>query len=187
MTEATMPVTVEQCDRDLATQFMERFRPPGWENAVANIPKGHADLSWSVQQIAHHRLNTRATPPSPAGLAGEPIDSGMDAASVERAEWLWANLPTGPRKWTSLATHEKALVCHTVARLTANGSQPDRVVDALRADDEPQIVDDFRGDNVLLKQSIAGLLSFDRDGKIVPHGIGGHAHSLLSAAYRRLP
>jgi hypothetical protein len=30
------------------------------------------------------------------------------ADAVERAEWFWTNLPTG-RKWTGLATHEKAL------------------------------------------------------------------------------
>lgn len=52
--------------------------------------------------------------------AGEPTneqidaDSGMSGKEVERAELLWANLPTG-RKWTSLATHEKALVCHIIA------------------------------------------------------------------------
>jgi hypothetical protein len=46
------------------------------------------------------------------------VDSGMSGDAVTRAEWAWANLPTG-RKWTSLATYEKALVCHTFARLTA--------------------------------------------------------------------
>ena len=43
-------------------------------------------------------------------------DSGMSGEAVERAERTWANLPTGC-KWTSLATHEKALVCHTLAAL----------------------------------------------------------------------
>ena len=43
-------------------------------------------------------------------------DSGMDGDAIEQAELLWANLPTG-REWASLATHEKALVCHAINRL----------------------------------------------------------------------
>lgn len=42
------------------------------------------------------------------------VDSGMDAKTVATAEWLWTNLPVGPRKWGTLPTHEKALICHTV-------------------------------------------------------------------------
>jgi hypothetical protein len=44
-------------------------------------------------------------------------DSGMSGEAAERAEMVWTNLPTRV-PWTSLATHEKALVCHTLARLT---------------------------------------------------------------------
>ena len=50
--------------------------------------------------------------------AERPVDSGMSGDAVKDAEWLWVNLPT-MIKWTSLKTHEKALVCHTVARLRA--------------------------------------------------------------------
>lgn len=50
--------------------------------------------------------------------AEEIVDSGMSGKTIERAEWLWANLPTG-RKWTALQTHEKALVCHTLALIEA--------------------------------------------------------------------
>ena len=53
---------------------------------------------------------------APASEAGE-VDSGFDGASVERAELAWANLPT-TRNWTSLSTAEKALACHTFARLS---------------------------------------------------------------------
>ncbi len=51
--------------------------------------------------------------PAPAQPAD--VDSGMSGPQVERAEVLWANLPTG-REWTSLATHEKALACHVFSR-----------------------------------------------------------------------
>lgn len=46
------------------------------------------------------------------------VDSGMDAQSILGAEAFWANLPTG-RKWASLKTYEKALVCHQMDRLEA--------------------------------------------------------------------
>lgn len=48
----------------------------------------------------------------------EAIDSGMDGETVSQVELLWANLPSC-KLWSSLATHEKALVCHQVKRITA--------------------------------------------------------------------
>ncbi len=47
----------------------------------------------------------------------EQVDSGFSSENLSEAEALWANLPVGNRSWTGLATHEKALVCHTVQRL----------------------------------------------------------------------
>ncbi len=58
----------------------------------------------------------------------EPVDSGMSADAVERAEWAWANLPTGPRKWTSLTTAEKALACHTITALTSMEGEREKIV-----------------------------------------------------------
>ena len=46
--------------------------------------------------------------------------------------------------------------------------------------------DTFRGDTALLRRSIEGLLALDADDAIRPHGIGGHARKLLTAAYHRL-
>jgi len=43
-------------------------------------------------------------------------DSGFAGDTPNAAEWLWASLPT-TRKWTSLKTYEKAMVCHAVLRL----------------------------------------------------------------------
>jgi hypothetical protein len=58
--------------------------------------------------------------PSPEQLSDLDADSGMSGDAVAQAEMVWANLPTRNLPWTSLATHEKALVCHTLARLTAD-------------------------------------------------------------------
>lgn len=61
-----------------------------------------------------------------------PVDGGFDGASVEAAETLWACLPH-VRKWTSLATHEKALVIHTFARLSTQSAMQARI-EELEAD-----------------------------------------------------
>lgn len=50
----------------------------------------------------------------------------------------------------------------------------------------PAIVDRFMGDNDRLRDCIRALLEMDASGSLVPHGIGGHARSLLSACYGRL-
>lgn len=46
--------------------------------------------------------------------------------------------------------------------------------------------DDFRGDNAHLRRCIEALLALDASGSLVPHGVGGHARGLLTAAYHRL-
>lgn len=56
---------------------------------------------------------------TPDRIEDVPCDSGMSGDAVAEAEMFWANLPTRNLAWTSLHTHEKALVCHTIARLRA--------------------------------------------------------------------
>jgi hypothetical protein len=51
--------------------------------------------------------------------------------------------------------------------------------------DKP-IVDDFSGDDVMLKDSIQALIRMHDSDSLVPHGIGGHARALLAACYHRL-
>jgi len=46
--------------------------------------------------------------------------------------------------------------------------------------------DQFRGDNAALVSNIRALLDLDAKGALVPHGVGGHARALLSAAAARL-
>jgi hypothetical protein len=46
--------------------------------------------------------------------------------------------------------------------------------------------DEFNGDNAALCRSIEALLALDAAKALVPHGVGGHARSLLSAAMARL-
>lgn len=46
--------------------------------------------------------------------------------------------------------------------------------------------DDFNGDNASLVRSIEALISLSDKGALVPHGLGGHARTLLAAAAVRL-
>ena len=46
--------------------------------------------------------------------------------------------------------------------------------------------DEFRGDTASLVRNIVALLDLDAQGCLVPHGVGGHARGLLSAAASRL-
>lgn len=51
----------------------------------------------------------------------------------------------------------------------------------------PVIADEFRADNAHLRESIKALIGLNDSGSLTPHGIGGHARSLLAACYHRLP
>ncbi|WP_245157927.1 hypothetical protein [Burkholderia multivorans] len=48
------------------------------------------------------------------------------------------------------------------------------------------LTDTFRGDDASLVRNIKALLDLDAEGALVPHGVGGHARALLSAAAARL-
>ncbi len=48
------------------------------------------------------------------------------------------------------------------------------------------LTDEFRGDDAHLIRSIEALIELNDEGALVPHGIGGHARALLSAAAVRL-
>lgn len=65
---------------------------------------------------------------------------------------------------------------------SSHGASPEPVSDA-GSDD---IADTFGGDDAHLCNCIAALLALDANGALVPHGIGGHASNLLSAAYVRM-
>ncbi|USN13901.1 hypothetical protein KABACHOK_00650 [Brevundimonas phage vB_BpoS-Kabachok] len=49
-----------------------------------------------------------------------------------------------------------------------------------------EITDTFRGDNANLLGSISAILALDEADALAPHGLGGHARDLLSAAFVRL-
>jgi len=48
------------------------------------------------------------------------------------------------------------------------------------------IKDEFRGDDAHLCECIKALIEMSDDGILIPHGIGGHARTMLAASYHRL-
>lgn len=54
------------------------------------------------------------------------------------------------------------------------------------AEKKLELIDDFRGGDAKLISCIKALISLSDEGALVPHGIGGHARGLLSAAAVRL-
>ena len=87
------------------------------EGALLAIYRGDDGKLWARREseFGDGRFTRLASPAPDAGLVE--ADSGMSGDVVDRAELVWTNLPTG-RRWTSLATHEKALACHILASLS---------------------------------------------------------------------
>lgn len=110
MTDTQQPPLAERLDWLSIARDYEQAALKGWPGV--NTP--HYALSGTFKALGDEieRLRTQSQPAS----VEVAIDSGMSGDAVERAEQLWANLPTG-RKWNSLQTHEKALVCHMLERL----------------------------------------------------------------------
>lgn len=48
------------------------------------------------------------------------------------------------------------------------------------------LTDKFNGDNAKLIDAIESMLDLDAKGALVPHGVGGHARTMLAAAAVRL-
>lgn len=104
---ATMPVTVEQ--RLWNDELRVHLQKVIWETLESEGVKPTAGMVRVVRADIEEALalNTRATPPAPAGLA----PAGLAGAKGQ----AWARA-----------------VLHSDTALTANASQPDRVVDVLR-------------------------------------------------------
>lgn len=47
--------------------------------------------------------------------------------------------------------------------------------------------DPFEGDNLALIEAASALLRLDADGALRPHGIGGHARTIIKSFMLRLP
>ena len=67
-------VDVTQEDRGAAAAYMAHFRPAGWENAVAQIPLGNADLGEGVQAFARHRTTALAAKEAKLDVAREALE-----------------------------------------------------------------------------------------------------------------
>lgn len=88
----------------------------------------------SVTSKAAER-NTAEPATDTAPVVEVTVDGGMDAEAVEQAELLWAQLPVN-RKWISIPTHEKALVCHLLSTYHTEAEARGRRAALEKTDDE---------------------------------------------------
>jgi hypothetical protein len=66
------------------------------------------------------------------------------------------------------------------------GEDGEIIVSPPTASTEHPIRDEFRGDDAHLCESIKALIEMSDRGSLIPHGLGGHARTLLAASYHRL-
>lgn len=102
------------------------------------------------------------------------IDRVLGNKEKTDAELAADTNPAGPGKHGELASPV------AVGQPLGNGQDPqagntETVGDVV-------LTDTFRGDDSNLIDSIASLIELDREGALVPHGIGGHARALLESA-----
>lgn len=101
-----------------------------------------------------------------------------------------SSAPTSPVAWRVKDFADGWILCRTegYARHLAEGAG--NLVQPLYAGPQPpppgSVEDRFNGDNAHLCRSIEALLSLNDKGSMVPHGMGGLARALLSAAAVRL-
>lgn len=70
-------------------------------------------------------------------------------------------------------------------QMNPNPMTPEKIESIAEKWEKP-IVDDFNADNEHLRKCIAALIRLNDSDSLAPHGIGGHARSLLAACYHRL-
>lgn len=98
-------------------------------------------------------------------LIEEPADNRVESEQSHEHLCVAGSFPT----WRDCPVH--------------SGAQPPQQGEA---EDLSRFPDEFRGDNAHLVRCIGALLSLDAKNALWPHGIGGHAKGLLSAAMHRL-
>lgn len=114
-----------------------------------------------------------ALPDTPSGVA---VHSGAPVVAQCR------NPEDGPWMELSLVGYDEAVAYgYEVRKLFPHPpAQPDTELKA-------RIVEDgFNGDNAKLCECIDALLKLDATGSLVPHGVGGHARTMLAAAVLRI-
>lgn len=91
----------------------------------------------------------------------------------------------GGREFGVYNKNAAVLFCHGCGQFTTLKTTP-RSHPMITAEELSRFPDTFNGGDEHLVRCIEALLSLDATGTLVPHGIGGHARGLLSAAMHRL-
>lgn len=191
MTEAMMPVTVEQCE---AVKLLACASP--WCDHAAFVATTDTDLFYGqafqvqctqcgmggpvkrTEAEAIAAWNTRATPPSPAGE----VLHGIDVARTRLAPLM---------KYGEDAVWRPAQFAYEVlgnaqAALTANGSQPDRVVET-NGHVVTVLRDDWQDIGTAPKALGAGILAWDQSCVGEPYIASWTKHGWFDGVVMRAP
>ncbi|AJG18812.1 hypothetical protein [Cupriavidus basilensis] len=166
---------------------------------VAGVDAKHEALELTARSIAHGNANEWA---AQDGKVGSLIESefypfietdvaaytGDDADDERLRAYLAAANPNTVLELFDCVRAVRASAQATVARPLMDAKYGNEGYHPFAVASMPKLglTDDFAGDNVHLVRCIEALISLDANGSLVPHGIGCHARTLLSASAVRL-
>ena len=141
------------------------------------------DIRWCPCREPNHNWCAGCLPDNCSGCGAEPVayTTPQPDRVTTKESYVELDIHSNPSRTEQQRKLDGSL---EVGQLLGNGqnqetSHSKTVGDILLADA-------FRGDAANLIESIVALVSLDRAGVLVPHGIGGHARSLLESAAIRL-
>ena len=149
----------------------------------------HDEGGWLTEGAGWHCLGVRLVddqsfvvdPSNPRYHEIEAFAAAAPQAQASAPDW-WRGRADEIEVQVAATGNSEAMRCYTDMRTLLQAAAP-----ALEAPAAPPVpVDEFRGDTPSLVRNIVALLELDADGALVPHGVGGHARGLLSAAAARL-
>lgn len=168
------------------------------EALAIHTPLAQPVLYVSPEQLAEHSddgpehgryLPARKTP---AGKFTQPLYAGAAPAAVAGPAWgeqqvhaLAIHMATSAPPSHKTRDYDADMAwARSALGFIAGHAHAAPALEAPAAQDLP--ADEFRGDTPSLVRNIIALLELDAEGALVPHGVGGHARGLLSAAAARL-
>jgi|GEM_PF-2821860 len=158
--------------------LIPREPSPALLRPFTGCPADELPLAWAAMVRAAEVQNARAGA-APAAVAGPAWDKTRDSLAT-----LLLGLARHPFLDFDVACI--ALDAATEPGMPLGYMRGAPAAPALEAPAAGLPEDTFQGDTSSLVRNILALLELDAKGALVPHGVGGHARGLLSAAAARL-
>ena len=172
--ECTMPC--EDCEgHGIVGEAMPQgeFQPPEYEHCSSCNGTGKwVAQAFTADQMREYILADRAS------LGAAQVPAGWKLVPIEPTE----DMRQAGAQFAECGISANAVFGYRAMLATA----PEPPAGAAQVPSLSEITDEFRGDNDKLVECIGSLLRLDAKGALVPHGIGGFARDLLSAAAVRI-